>query len=167
MNKPMKSPQRDNRDPLSGATGAHPLGTGVGAAIGGSATGAAIGAAAGPAGAAIGAAIGAVVGGLAGKGLAESFDPTAEDAYWRSNYVRRPYATGAEAYDAWAPAYQHGWESRLRYHNRRWDDVEAEMRDSWTASSAGTAMEWNAARPAVRDAWDRVGRSQSDRFLAD
>lgn len=77
-------------DPISGAPGSHPVGTGVGAAAGGAAAGAAIGAIAGPVGALVGVAVGAVVGGLAGKGVAEMVEPTAEEAYWRENYVGRP-----------------------------------------------------------------------------
>ena len=65
-----------NRDPLTGAPGAHPIGTGVGAAAGGVAAGAAVGSVAGPVGTVVGAAVGAVAGGLAGKGVAESIDPT-------------------------------------------------------------------------------------------
>ena len=57
-----------NRDPLSDAPGAHPVGTGIGAA-GGAVTGAAFGAMGGPIGAAVGGVAGAVVGGLAGKGF--------------------------------------------------------------------------------------------------
>jgi len=58
-----------HRDPITGAPGSHPVGTGVGAAAGGVAAGAAVGAVAGPVGAVVGAAIGAVVGGLAGKAI--------------------------------------------------------------------------------------------------
>ena len=85
-----------NRDPLTGAPGAHPVGTAAGAVAGGLATGAAVGTVAGPVGTAVGAAVGAVVGGLAGKGIAEQIDPTVEDAYWRDNYASRPYASGAQ-----------------------------------------------------------------------
>src|SRR5678815_624399 len=76
-----------NRDPISVAPGAHPVGTGLGAAAGGMAAGAAAGTVAGPVGTIAGAAIGAVVGGLAGKGVAEMFVPTAEEAYWAQNYA--------------------------------------------------------------------------------
>lgn len=64
-----------NPDPLSGAAGSHPVGTGIGAA-GGAAAGASIGAVAGPIGAAVGTLVGAVAGGLAGKGAAEAINPT-------------------------------------------------------------------------------------------
>lgn len=68
-----------NRDPITGAPGAHPVGTGIGAATGGVAAGAAAGSVAGPVGTAVGAAVGAVAGGLAGKGVAEKADPTVVD----------------------------------------------------------------------------------------
>ena len=55
-----------NRDPLTGESGSHPIGTGVGA-TGGAATGAAVGGAVGgPIGAAVGGVAGAVAGGAAG-----------------------------------------------------------------------------------------------------
>ena len=80
-----------NRDPITGAPGAHPVGTGLGAAGGGLA-GAAAGSLAGPIGTVVGLVAGAVVGGLGGKAAAEGVNPTAEEAYWRENHGRQPYA---------------------------------------------------------------------------
>src|SRR6476659_6480840 len=88
-----------NRDPITGAPGAHPVGTGLGAAAGGIAAGAAAGSVAGPVGTAVGAVVGAVVGGLAGKGIAEQIDPTIEEADWRENYKARPYVGDKESFD--------------------------------------------------------------------
>src|SRR3954470_12817572 len=103
-----------NPDPITGAPGAHPVGTGVGAASGAVAGAALGGAVGGPVGAVVGAAVGGVAGGLAGKGVAEGVNPTAEDAYWRNNYSKRPYAAN-RSYDDLAPAYRYGWESRGRH----------------------------------------------------
>jgi phage tail tape-measure protein len=70
-----RDPER-NPDPLTGAAGSHPIGTGVGAG-GGALAGAVIGTAvAGPVGTAIGGVVGAVVGGFAGKEIAEATNPT-------------------------------------------------------------------------------------------
>ena len=80
-----------NRDPITGAPGAHPIGTGVGALAGAAAAGAAVGTIAGPIGTLAGAAAGSIAGGLAGKGVAEAVDPTREDAYWRENYSAQSY----------------------------------------------------------------------------
>src|SRR5688572_25998132 len=97
-----------NRDPITGAPGAHPVGTGVGAAVGGAAAGAAAGTVAGPVGTVIGAAAGAIAGGLAGKGIAEKIDPTVEDAYWQESYRGRPYIRSDYTYHDYGPAYMYG-----------------------------------------------------------
>src|SRR5687768_3673012 len=97
----------ENRDPITDAPGAHPVGVGVGAA-GAGAAGALIGSVAGPVGSAVGAVVGAVAGGLAGKGVAEAVNPTAEDAYWRDEYRNRPYYDAGTTYDEYAPAYRYG-----------------------------------------------------------
>jgi phage tail tape-measure protein len=147
----------ENRDPISGEPGAHPLGTGLGAAGAGAAAGAAGGAVAGPVGAAVGAVIGAVAGGLGGKAIAESIDPTAEDAYWSENYRTRPYAGKAASYDDYRPAYQQGWEARSLHSDKTWDEIEDELESSWSSRRGNSSLDWKNARHASRDAWDRIG----------
>jgi hypothetical protein len=145
-----------NRDPITGAPGAHPVGTGVGAALGGVAAGAAAGSVAGPVGTVVGAAIGAVAGGLAGKGVAEKFDPTLEDAYWRENYEDRPYVVEGATYDDYGPAYRYGVESFGAYPERGFDDVEPELSRDWDTRRGTSRLEWSHARSATRDAWQRL-----------
>jgi len=145
-----------NRDPITGAPGAHPVGVGVGAAAGGMAAGAAIGTVAGPVGTAVGAAVGAIVGGLAGKGVAEAIDPTAELDYWRENYATRDYVDPARAFDDYAPAYEYGV-SRYRA-NESFDALEPDLAGEWDSVRGNSDLEWNDARPAVQDAWTRLGR---------
>jgi hypothetical protein len=152
-----------NRDPISGEPGAHPVGVGLGAAGAGAVVGAAGGAVAGPVGAAVGAVIGGVAGGLAGKSIAESVDPTVEDAYWRKHYADRPYYDEAIPYDTYGPAYRHGWESRVKYHDRSFDDVETDMRRDWEATKAKSKLAWDRAKLASRDAWDRVTGSAGNK----
>ena len=159
-NNPSRS-KDENRDPLSGEPGAHPLGTGLGAAGAGAATGALGGAVAGPVGAAIGAVIGAVAGGLAGKGIAESIDPTAEDSYWRENHASRPYADEAEGYDEYRPAYQYGWESRSLHADKSWNEIESDLQSGWSKARGKSNLEWDRAKHATRDAWDRIGTNKS------
>jgi hypothetical protein len=144
-----------NRDPLTGEPGSHPVGTGVGAA-GGAATGAAIGGAvAGPPGALLGAAIGGIAGGFAGKGIAEAVNPTEEEAFWRSTYHTRPYATG-RTYEDLSPAYRYGWESRGRYADRTWDQAENDLERGWDKLKDKSKLHWHEAKDATRDAWNRV-----------
>lgn len=145
-----------NRDPITGAPGAHPVGTGVGAAAGGVATGAAVGSFAGPVGTAIGAAVGAVAGGLAGKGVAEAIDPTREDAYWRENYSARPYVEQGSSYDDYGPAYSFGVDAASRSSGRTFEEAEPEMSKQWTDRSGSSKLRWESAKPAARDAWKRI-----------
>lgn len=146
----------EHRDPMSGEPGAHPLGTGLGATIGAMVAGAAAGSVVGPAGTVIGMAIGATLGGLAGKGVAESIDPTAEDAYWEREYRGRPYVETDASYDNYGPAYSYGVAAFGRSEGRSFELMEPELMQEWMAMRGRSDLSWDQARPAVKDAWQRM-----------
>ena len=145
-----------NPDPITGAPGSHPVGTGIGAAAGGMAAGAAAGTVAGPVGTVVGAVIGAVVGGYAGKGVAELIDPTAEEAYWQDNYSTRPYVAEGSTFDDYAPAYRYGWTSYDKYRGRPFDEVESDLGREWNIVRGTSKLDWNRAKLATKDSWQRV-----------
>ena len=147
-----------NADPITGAPGAHPVGTGVGA-VGGGATGAAIGSAAGPIGTVAGAVIGAVVGGLAGKGVAEMVDPTAEDAYWRDNYSKETYGKSGLGYDEYEPAYRTGYTGYGKHAGKKWDDVENDLEHDYEKAKGNSSLAWSDAKHATKAAWHKVERA--------
>jgi len=130
-------------------------GTGAGIAAGGVA-GAAIGLAGGPVGAAVGAVIGAAAGGLAGLGIAEMVDEHVEDAHWRDSYVREPYFKPGTTYSHYAPAYRVGWEGRVRYDGRSFDESEEQLRADYERVRTEEAIDWDRGRLAARAAWDRI-----------
>lgn len=146
------------------ATGKKAAGAGAGAVggavVGGVAAGATTGALAGgvtgPVGAAIGAAVGAVAGAVMGKKAA---DPVAEESYWRENHATRPYARKDVGFDEYQPAYRTGVESYNRNPNRSFDEMEPELSRDWTRARGNSSLEWEHARPAARDAWDRVSNA--------
>lgn len=154
-----------NRDPITGAPGSHPVGTGIGAAAGGAATGAAVGSVAGPVGTVAGIAAGAIIGGLAGKGVAEAIDPTAEEAYWRDNHSRQDYARN-RSYDEFGGAYRTGYEGYSRYATtgKTFDEVEADLQRDYERNRGKSTLAWNDARPAVQAAWHRI-HGRSDRLV--
>jgi len=171
----------ENPDPITGEPGSHPVGVGVGTAVGGGVGGAALGAgaaaaagsaavggtlgaAAGPVGVAVGAIAGGIAGAFAGKSIAESIDPTAEDAYWRKEFAKRPYYEQGSKYEDYQPAYQYGWESRAKHQGRSYDEVETDLEHDWQQRNA--KLQWKKARGPVRDAWDRIDRSQNARGSA-
>ncbi len=145
-----------NRDPLTDAPGAHPVGTGLGAA-GGAVAGAAAGAMGGPVGAVVGGVAGAVVGGLAGKGAAESVNPTVEDAYWRDAYLREPYYVAGRSYEEYRPAYELGWNAASR-RDADLETFEMEWERQWATQRGASHLEWDQARPAARAAWERAAQ---------
>lgn len=146
-----------NLDPITNEPGAHPVGTGVGAAMGGAAAGAAVGAFAGPVGAIVGATVGAVAGGLGGKAVAESVNPTLEEAYWRDNYHRETYYEAGRSYDDYGPAYRMGWAARNAYPGH-FDGIENRLENDWGSQRDTSSLSWPQARDASRAAWDRAAR---------
>ena len=158
-----------NRDPISGAPGAHPVGVGLGG-TGGAVVGAAVGSLLGPIGTLVGGAIGTVAGAAAGKGAAERVDPTAETEYWRTEYATRPYYDRAYSYEDYAPAYRYGDELRASSGMTAWDDNRA--REGWEKVKADSKLGWEKAKDAVRDAFDRSDRTYraydaTDKYYAD
>lgn len=153
-----KKDKSRNPDPITGAPGSHPVGTGLGAAAGGAAAGAAAGTVAGPVGTVAGAAVGAIVGGLVGKGIAEKIDPTVEDAYWRENHPRQTWARN-RSYDDFSPAYRTGYEGYREYgtKGRSFEEIEADLRRRYEGSNP--KISWDDARPASRAAWGRFDKN--------
>jgi hypothetical protein len=145
-----------NRDPLTGEPGAHPVGVGIGSAAAGAALGAAVATVAGPIGTAVGAAVGAVAGAFVGKGVAEIVDPTAEGAWWRDNYATRDYVKPGHTYDDYGPAYLYGAEAFVRDPGRTFEDMEDDLSASWSGVRGDSRLDWDDARFAARDAWDRA-----------
>ena len=148
----------ENRDPITGERGAHPVGTGLGAVAGGAATGAAVGSVAGPIGTAAGIVVGAVVGGLAGKGIAEKVNPTLEREYWMTNYKNEPYYKQGREFDHYEGAYRTGYEGYARYGDRTWDEVQSDLRRDYEKNRGTSELTWEEASPATRAAWERLGR---------
>ena len=148
-----------NRDPISGTPGSHPVGTGIGALLAGAATGAVTGTAAGPVGTLIGAALGAVVGGLAGKGVAEVLDPTSQDTFWSESYNSRPYVRPGASFDDFGPAYGYGVDAFWRHPGQHFDDIEAELARGWERARRSSSLDWQGAKLATRDAWNRLSDS--------
>jgi len=148
--------QKTNADPFTGEHGAQPLGLAVGASAG-AVVGAAVGAIGGPVGVLAGGAAGVIAGGIVGKQIGETLDPSVEDAYWKAEFMHRDYYVPSMAYAAFQPAYQFGWESYMTNRGRTWNQVEGDLENRWLETEP--TLEWKEAKPATRDAWERVAKS--------
>jgi hypothetical protein len=144
-----------DKDGTGTATGVGAVLGGVaGGVAGGAAAGAAVGGMTGPVGAVVGAAVGAVAGALAGRAI--KADPVAEDAYWRENYAGRDYVAAGTSYDDYSPAYRYGVDAYSRFPDRKFDDVEADLGRDWGTARGRSSLEWDRAKHATRDAWQRL-----------
>lgn len=143
----------DTTDKQAAGTGAV-VGGVAGGVAGGAAAGAAVGGMTGPVGAAVGAAVGAIAGAIAGKAI--NVDPAEEDTYWRANYANRPYVTTGSTYDDYGPAYRHGVDAYTRYPDRSYDELEPELGSNWGTARGNSSLEWEHAKHATRDAWQRL-----------
>ena len=157
MGKPYRKDDNPaNRDLIAGKPGSHP-------ACGHRGRGRSrrrcrcslIGSAGGPAGTAIGAAVGAVAGGLAGHAAGEAVNPTLEDIYWRQAHIREPYYHKDFTYNDYGPAYRTGWEAADCHwgQNRRFEDVEPELRGEYERMKGASRLTWDRAKVAARAAW--------------
>ncbi|MFN8392637.1 MAG: hypothetical protein U0136_20255 [Bdellovibrionota bacterium] len=122
----------------------------------GAVAGATLGSAAGP----IGTVAGAAVGGFAGAKTAEriQIDLAAEDHYWESNWKNRPYSSTVSSYSEIQPAYRAGYdlpEDVYLDDNTTFETAEPTLRKTYERNS-GSGLKWDSARPAAKDAFDRV-----------
>lgn len=131
----------------------------------------------GPVGFLVGGALGAVAGGAAGHAVAEQIDPTAEVEYWRGAWRLRSYFDPQLEYEQeFAPAFlfgvhSYGWLPMTA--DGKWDErSEQRLQSEWKSSRGPSSLEWEQARQAVRDAWERTHQThqayaQSDAYWRD
>jgi len=151
--------ESDNEHELGGT-----LGMAAGGVVGGAAAGVAAattaatigGLAAGPVGAVAGAALGGAIGGKLGEAAARQINPTEEERYWETNYRSRPYVTSESDFETYRPAYRYGIESYSKYQGRSFNEIESDLDRGWANARGTSSLEWNRARDASRDAYDRI-----------
>lgn len=162
-NKDLSDDENMNRDDMeSRENDGHPVATGAGA-LGGAAGGAAIGTAVGgPVGTIVGAVIGAVAGGMGGYAVGEAIDPAAEDAHWRENHIKQPFAKSG-SYEEYQPAYRTGYEGYGRHAADKgsFEEAETDLQSEYEKSK--TNLPWDKARDATRAAWGRAERGEAVR----
>jgi hypothetical protein len=95
---------------------------------------------------------------LAGKSIAEHYDPTVEEKYWRGAYNDEPYYRDDYSFDDYAPAYRLGGDAAVRVGDASFDSVETDLSDEYRNSRGNSRLDWEQARPAVQAAWNRVRR---------
>lgn len=139
--------------------------TGAGT-LGGAAVGATLGMVGGPPGAVVGGIIGGVMGGIAGNDIAQTKNTDDEDTYWRESHQNTPYYQESQKvypdldYERdYRGAYRLGYEDRAN-RDAKVDFTEAEpdLRSNWEKTKGESRLQWEEAKFAVKDAWNRMTR---------
>ena len=66
-------------------------------------------------------------------------------------------ADGGYTYDQdYRSAYMYGVDTYNRYPDRSYDDLEPELAGGWNSARGESRLEWDNARHATRDAWQRA-----------
>jgi hypothetical protein len=84
-------------------------------------------------------------------------DPTQEEAYWREQHAKQPYADKNRPFEHYAPAYRLGYESALEHRGKKFEEVEDDIALNYERARPEEALPWDHARPAVKAAWDKLG----------
>ena len=84
-------------------------------------------------------------------------DPDAEDQYWREAYPDAPYFDPSRSNSDYAQAFRLGYEGRQRYRGS-FETAEPWLRREWDSLEVASSLDWQRARPAVCDAWQRIER---------
>src|SRR5438874_5419957 len=87
--------------------------------------------------------------------FAERVNPVEEEAYWRIAYLREPYYERGYTFEDYLPAYRTGWEGRIRYHGRTFEQAERDLSRDYQRNRGGSLLDWRRNRHAARAAWER------------
>ena len=92
-------------------------------------------------------------------------DPPREDAFWRRAYRRERYYSRAFDYEDYAPAYCVGYVGYAQY-GGDYEEAEKSLCANWLRIKGGSRLSLDAARLAIRAAWDRMARQAAQRVAA-
>jgi hypothetical protein len=80
----------------------------------------------------------------------------AEELYWREHHASEPYFDGAQfAFEDYLPAWQTGWEGRMKYAGRSFDDAMRELQQDFNWNRGKSRLLWEQARDAVKASFER------------
>jgi hypothetical protein len=83
-------------------------------------------------------------------------DLNKEEAYWREQHGKQPYADKNRSYDDYAAAYRTGYEGAGKYSGKKYEEIEDDLALDYERARPGSAIPWDSVRPAVKAAWDRL-----------
>ena len=79
-----------------------------------------------------------------------------EEAYWRSNFVSRPYVPYGARVDDYMPAYRYGIDASVQFPDRSFSDLEDVLSKNWIRARGRSSLKWEKAKLAALESWTRM-----------
>lgn len=80
-----------------------------------------------------------------------------ESTYWEDNYLSRPYYQQGTSYSNYEPAYEYGVNSYNKYNGKPFETLNnSELQSGWNDIRGESTLDWNHARDAMRDSYNRI-----------
>jgi hypothetical protein len=86
------------------------------------------------------------------------FRPAYDDAAWRTAHATGTYVMPGTEYEDYAPAYRYGVLVADKHGQKTFAEVEPLLAEEWAAVRGSSRLEWDKARPAVRDGYAGVAQ---------
>ena len=86
-----------------------------------------------------------------------------ELGFWRDNYRTSPFYRDGMEFRDYEPAVKLGINVFLRSHGRSFDELKAQLADSYERTRGHSPLEWSEASVAAGAAWDRMAAKLASR----
>jgi hypothetical protein len=87
-----------------------------------------------------------------------------QESYWRKTYPSRPYYNSSRDYTTYEPAYRYGVDLYNQNPGKSYSQLDqSKLNTGWTSARGSSALDWNAAQLATRDAYDRMNTANTAR----
>lgn len=73
--------------------------------------------------------------------------------FWKQRYQESPYYDKSIDEESIQAAYQYGLNSQSRYSNKKFEDVQDDLKLEWDKNED---LSWESAKHAMKDAWNWI-----------
>lgn len=88
-------------------------------------------------------------------------DPSDQEGYWRDHFHNESYVLKGSTFDAYAAAFQTGYEAYERYPGKRLDEIRSQRERDYSSLRGPTSVSWTEAQKAVYAGWLRIDRRRA------
>lgn len=85
-----------------------------------------------------------------------------ERAHWKQQFSNEPYYESGRDFADYDAAYRVGTEGRGLHSDKRFEQIEPDLKCEWERAKGAAGIGWDKAKQAARAAWNRVDQTSTD-----